>query len=79
MLTRDFRQTEITRVQRDSAFAKALFDQAAALFLSCEPVTTRLMLRNLVNATVGFCLLAQLTYKPNKACTSGYRRKATPA
>ena len=57
-LTRDFKQTIVERVKRDPAFAKALLDEAATLFLNGEPQTARLILRDLVNATVGFEELA---------------------
>ncbi len=66
-LTRDFKQTVIERVERDPDFAKALLDEAATLFLSGEPDTARLILRDLVNATVGFEHLAALTHKPSKS------------
>lgn len=66
-LTRDFKQTVIERVERDPAFAKALLDEAATLFLSGEPDAARLILRDLVNATVGFETLAELTQKPSKS------------
>ena len=66
-LTRDFRQTVVERVERDPDFAKALLDEAATLFLSGEPDTARLILRDLVNATVGFENLAELTHKPSKS------------
>jgi len=67
MLTRDFKQTVTERVERDSAFAKALLDEAATLFLSGEPDAARLILRDIVNATVGFESLAELTHKPSKS------------
>ncbi len=66
-LTRDFRQTVAARVQRDPAFARAMLDEAATLFLNGEPDTARMMLRDLVNATVGFEQLARLTDKPAKS------------
>ena len=66
-LTRDFKQTVIERVERDPAFAKALLDEAATLSLSGEPDAARLILRDLVNATVGFETLAELTQKPSKS------------
>lgn len=66
-LTRNFKQTVIERVERDPAFAKALLDEAATLFLSDEPETARLILRDLVNATLGFEQLAALTDKPSKS------------
>ncbi|MFC5695911.1 DNA-binding protein [Pseudomonas sp. GCM10022186] len=66
-LTRDFKQTVIERVQRDPEFAKALLDEAASLFLNGEPGAARLILRDLVNATVGFEGLAVETAKPSKS------------
>ena len=66
-LTRDFKQTIIERVRHDPAFAKALLDEAATLFLNGEANTARLVLRDLVNATVGFEALAAETAKPAKS------------
>jgi putative addiction module killer protein len=66
-LTRNFKQTVIERVERDPQFAKALLDEAATLFLSGEPETARLILRDLVNATIGFEQLAEITDKPSKS------------
>ena len=66
-LTRDFKKTVVERVERDPAFAQALLDEAATLFLSGEPDSARLILRDLVNATVGFESLAELTQKPSKS------------
>jgi hypothetical protein len=66
-LTRDFRQTVVERVNRDPAFAQALLDEAATLFLNGDPETARLILRDLVNATIGFEQLAAMTDKPSKS------------
>lgn len=66
-LTRDFKQTMVERAGRDPAFAKALLDEAATLFLNGEPETARLILRDLVNATVGFEALARQTDKNGKS------------
>jgi len=66
-LTRDFKNTMVERVRRDPAFARALLDEAATLFLNGEPHTARLVLRDLVNATIGFeCLAAEIA-KPSKS------------
>ena len=46
-LTRNARQTVVERVERDPRFARALLDEAATLFLSGEPETARLILRDL--------------------------------
>ena len=66
-LTRNFKETVIQRVQDDSSFAQALLDEAATLFLNGEPEIARMMLRDLVNATIGFAQLAALTDKPSKS------------
>ena len=66
-LTRNFKETVIQRVQDDSSFAQALLDEAATLFLNGEPEIARMMLRDLVNATIGFEQLAALTEKPSKS------------
>jgi len=66
-LTQDFKQTVVDRVRRDPEFAKALLDEAATLFLNGEADTARLVLRDLVNATVGFEALAAETAKPPKS------------
>ena len=66
-MTRDSSQTVMERAKRDPAFAKALLDEAVTLFLNGEPDTARIVLRDLVNATVGFEKLAMATGKPVKS------------
>ncbi|KPA92611.1 MULTISPECIES: DNA-binding protein [Pseudomonas] len=66
-LSRSFKQTIAERAQRDPAFAEALLDEAASLFLNGEPEMARVILRDLVNATVGFEGLARETDKPSKS------------
>jgi DNA-binding phage protein len=78
-LTRNFKQTVIERVARDPEFAKALLDEAATLFLSDEPETARLILRDLVNATLGFEQLAELTDKPSKSLHRMLSPKGNPS
>ena len=78
-LTRNFKQTVVERVERDPEFAKALLDEAATLFLSDEPETARLILRDLVNATLGFEQLAELTDKPSKSLHRMLSPKGNPS
>lgn len=66
-IKRDAKITIQECVRTDSAFAAALLNEAASLFLNGEPETARLILRDLVNATVGFEELAQETAKPSKS------------
>jgi DNA-binding phage protein len=67
------------RVEHDPAFAKALFDEAATLFLNGEPDTARLILRELANATVGFETLARLTDRPSKSLHRMLSSKGNPS
>ena len=66
-MTRESSQAVVERVKRDPAFATALVDEALTLFLNGEPDTARIVLRDLVNATVGFEKLAAATGKPAKS------------
>ncbi|WP_199310362.1 helix-turn-helix domain-containing transcriptional regulator [Phormidium tenue] len=77
-LTRDFKETVNARVQRNSAFAAALLDEAISLFLNGEPETARLILRDLVNATIGFEELAIATSKPSKSLHRMLSAKGNP-
>jgi hypothetical protein len=52
VLTGDFRGTITAHVARDAAFANALPDEAATLFLNGDPHTARLILRDLVTPSV---------------------------
>lgn len=78
-LKRDSSQTVVARVERDPAFSKALLDEAATLFLSGEPETARLILRDLVNATIGFEQLAEITHKPSKSLHRMLSPKGNPS
>ncbi len=66
-LTRDFKDTVKECLLRDPAFARAMLDEAATLFLNGEPDTARLILRDLVNASIGFETLAAQTGTPSKS------------
>jgi hypothetical protein len=55
-LARDFNNRVAARIERDLAFAIVLLDEAAALLLRGELETARFILRDLVNATLGFGL-----------------------
>ena len=78
-LTRDFKQTVVERVRRDPAFAKALLDEAATLFLNGEPHTARLILCNLVNAAIGFEALAAKTARPTKSSHRMLSKRGNPS
>jgi len=55
------------RVQSEPAYARALLQQATSLLLQGEPQTAKLLLRDLVNASIGFEQLARDMDKPAKS------------
>ncbi len=66
-LAKVFNATVVSRVRKDPAFAQALLDEALTLLLNGDPDTAKLILRNLVNATIGFETLAAKVHKPSKS------------
>ena len=66
-LTRDFRLTVAARAQRDPKFRQALFTEAINAYLAGDTLTGKAVLRDLVNATVGFEGLAAEVKKPSKS------------
>jgi len=66
-LTREFKETAAARVQRDPRFREALFTEAINAYLGGETKTGKAILRDLVNATVGFEELAAVLKKPSKS------------
>ncbi len=66
-LTRDFKQTIRGRVQRDPAFRKHLLREGIECMLSGDIGTGKTILRDYINATVGFAELAEATHIPAKS------------
>ncbi len=77
-LTRDFKATVVARVQREPAYAQALLDEALTLLLNGEPDTAKAILRDLVNATIGFEGLAAGLGKPSKSVHRMLSRTGNP-
>jgi DNA-binding phage protein len=78
-LTQDFKKTVVARVERDPAFAKELLNEATTLLISGEAETARVILRDLVNATLGFEQLAKLTDVPSKSLHRMLSPKGNPS
>ena len=60
-LTRDFRETVQARVKRDATFRKGLLSEAIESLLLGEVTLGKELLRDYINATVGFPKLASHT------------------
>lgn len=66
-LTREFKETIVVRAQRDAKFRDAMFAEAINAYLAGDTATGKSMLRDLVNATIGFEGLAAEVKKPSKS------------
>jgi DNA-binding phage protein len=66
-LTRDFKESVRDRAQSDPAFRAALMSEAIELLLSGDVETGRALLRDYINATIGFQELAQKSGLPPKS------------
>lgn len=66
-LTREFKETVMARARRDRKFRESLFSEAINAYLSGDTVTGKALLRDLINATVGFETLAADIHKPSKS------------
>ena len=77
-LTRDFNETVAARMQKDPAFVQALLGEAITLFVNGESESVKPILRDLVNATVGFEALADEIHKPAKSVHRMLSRSGNP-
>lgn len=66
-LTREFKETVKARVERDPAFRAALLKEAVAVLLEGDLETGKSVLRDYINATVGFEKLGRATGMPAKS------------
>lgn len=77
-LTRDFRETVQARVRRDPAFRKGLLRDAIESLLAGEVSLGKELLRDYINATVGFPQLAAHTQLHVKTLHQMFGPKGNP-
>ena len=66
-LTRDFKETVRARAERDPAFREGLLKEGVECLLAGDVDTGKIVLRDYINATIGFEELGSLTNKPPKS------------
>ena len=66
-LTRDFKDTVQARAERDREFREGLLKEGVECLLSGEVEVGKIVLRDYINATIGFEELGSLTGKPPKS------------
>jgi DNA-binding phage protein len=78
-LTRDFRETIRDRAQREPAFRRALLQEAIEQMLAGDIDTGKSMIRNYINATVGFPALAGTVATPAESLMRMFGPKGNPS
>ncbi len=77
-LTRDFKETIQARAARDPAFRRELLREGVQCLLASEVDTGKTVLRDYINATVGFEELGALTRKSPKSLMRMFGPKGNP-
>jgi DNA-binding phage protein len=77
-LTRDFKETVKARAERDPRFREALLTEAIEQMLSGDLETGKAVLRDYINATVGFERLARETGTPVKSLMRMFGPRGNP-
>jgi DNA-binding phage protein len=78
-LTHDFKETIRARAQREPAFRRALLREAVEGILNGDLETGKAVLRDYVNATVGFQDLERRTQIPAKSIMRMLGPKGSPS
>jgi DNA-binding phage protein len=78
-LTKDFRETVRERAHRDASFRRALLREAIELMLSGDVETGQSVIRNYINATVGFDGLAKGTHIPKTSLMRMFGPRGNPS
>lgn len=77
-LTRDYKDTIRERAEKDPMFAISLMNEAVSSFLDGDSETARIVLRELVNSTIGFEFLSKELNKPSKSVHRMLSRNGNP-
>ena len=78
-LTHDFKETIRARAQRDPKFRQALLREATECYLEGDIETGKALLRDYVNATLGFLKLERCTDIPAKSLMRMLGPKGSPS
>ncbi len=78
VLTRGFRESVVERARQDSDFRAGLLTEAVNCILSDEIEVAKSLLRDYVNATIGFQQLGELTNKEPKSLMRMLSKSGNP-
>ncbi len=77
-LTRSFKETVQARAKKDAAFRRALLREGVESFLQGDTGTGKAVLRDYINATLGFEELARLTGFSSKSLMRMFGPEGNP-
>lgn len=77
-ITREFRATLLERAQKDADFRKAMLKEGIDAMLAGEVDTGKSILRDYINAAVGFGHLSEATRIPAKSLMRMFGPKGNP-
>ena len=77
-ITREFRATLLERAQNDAEFRKAMLKEGIDTMLAGDVETGKAILRDYINAAVGFGCLAEATHIPAKSLMRMFGPKGNP-
>lgn len=77
-LTRSFKETVRARAQRDAAFREALLTEGVEALLAGDLDTGKAVLRDYINATIGFDKLGRATGTPSKSLMRMFGPRGNP-
>jgi DNA-binding phage protein len=78
-LTRNFKETILERAQVDPDFRVGLLTEAATCLLNDEPAVAKSLLRDYVNATIGFQELGEIVDKKPSSLMRMLSEKGNPS
>ncbi len=78
-LTRDFKDTVMARARHDPEFREGLLTEAVECLLAGDVDAGKILLRDYINATIGFTQLSRLTNKKNTSLMRMLGPKGNPA
>ena len=77
-LTRGFRVTLLARAQKDAEFRKAILKEGIDTMLAGDVETGKAILRDYINAAIGFGDLSEATHIPAKSLMRMFGPKGNP-
>jgi DNA-binding phage protein len=77
-LTRNFKTFVKSRIAEDTKFGQALFQEAVQTLIEGDVDTAKTVLRDYINATVGFPALAEATGMPPKSLMRMFGPQGNP-